>query len=158
MRRVAIVHFAATWLMVGLIWTIHTVHYPLFAKVGEAAYVEFQANHVERIGRLLRLPWLLEGLTLLGLMWFAFLGNERRLRIPVAIGAAAMAVVLVISGFWSAPAHGELANGFDAAVHHRLMAANLVRTLAWTVRGITAVWIVALLWPSWPVSPGDTSS
>lgn len=147
-RGVAITHFAATWFMVGLIWTIHYVHYPLFAKVGEATYVEFQAAHVERIGRLLLVPWLTEGLTLLALLWFAFFGGERRLRVPVAIGAVAMAVVLVISGFWSAPAHGDLADGFDAAVHHRLMNANLVRTLAWSVRGITAVWILCLLWPS----------
>jgi len=56
----------------------------------------------------------------------------------------------VISGFWSAPAHGELADGFDAAVHDRLMTANLLRALAWTVRGLTAAWIIALLWPREP--------
>lgn len=147
-RWLAIVHLAATWFMVGLIWTIHTVHYPLFTEVGAATYPAFQAEHVERIGRLLLLPWLTEGLTLLGLIWAAFRGEARQdLRVPVAVGAVAMGVVLLISGFWSAPAHGDLADGFDAAVHERLMTANLVRTLAWTVRGVTAVWIVALVWP-----------
>ena len=146
-RWLVIVHLAATWFMVGLIWTVHTVHYPLFAEVGPATYRAFQAEHVERIGRLLLLPWLTEGLTLLGLIWTAFRGGRRDLRVPVAVGAVAMGVVLLISGFWSAPAHGELADGFDAAVHDRLMTANLVRTLAWTVRGATAVWIVALVWP-----------
>lgn len=133
--------------MVGMIWTIHTVHYPLFAEVGPATYESFQAAHVDRIGKLLLLPWLTEGLTLLALLWAGFVGSAKSLRVPVAIGAVAMAVVLVISGVWSAPAHGELADGFDAAVHHRLMTANLVRTLAWTVRGVTAVWILAVLWP-----------
>jgi hypothetical protein len=57
-----------------------------------------------------------------------------------------MGVVLLISGVWSAPAHGDLADGFDAAVHDRLMTANLVRTLAWTVRGVTAAWIIGLVW------------
>ncbi|MEN9802807.1 MAG: hypothetical protein RLZ37_1932, partial [Actinomycetota bacterium] len=88
-----------------------------------------------------------EGLTLLALMWLAFLGGRGSLRIPVGIGAVAMAVILVISGFWSAPAHGELADGFDAAVHDRLMTANLIRTLAWTVRGVAAAWILWLMWP-----------
>jgi hypothetical protein len=59
-----------------------------------------------------------------------------------------MAVVLIISGFWSAPAHGDLSDGFDATVHDRLMNANLVRTLAWTVCGITATWILLKVWPS----------
>jgi hypothetical protein len=147
-RILVITHVVATWFMVGMIWTIHTVHYPLFADVGADSYVQYQAAHVDRIGPLLALPWLIEGLTLLALMWLAFLGGRRNLRVPVAIGAVAMAVVLVISGFWSAPAHGELADGFDAAVHDRLMTANLVRALAWTVRGVTAAWILWLMWPT----------
>lgn len=146
-RWLAIAHMAATWFMVGLIWTIHTVHYPLFAEVGPATYRAFQAEHVERIGRLLLVPWLAEGLTLLGLIWAAFRGGRRDLRAPVAVGAVAMGVILLISGVWSAPAHADLADGFDAAVHDRLMTANLVRTLAWTVGGAAAVWMVALVWP-----------
>ncbi len=57
-----------------------------------------------------------------------------------------MAVVLVISGFWSAPAHGKLADGFDKAVHDQLMTANLIRTLAWSVCGICAIWIALSTW------------
>lgn len=146
-RRLVILHAAATWFMVGLIWTVHTVHYPLFAEVGAATYESFQASHVDRIGKLLLLPWLTEGVTLLGLLWFVFRGGRRDLRVPVLLGALMMSVVLLISGVWSAPAHADLADGFDAAVHDRLMTANLLRTLAWTVRGLTAVWIVALVWP-----------
>lgn len=142
LERLVLVHVLATWFMVGMIWTIHTVHYPLFAEVGEATYVAFQSAHVDRIGRLLLVPWLVEGVTLLGLLAIAFPGGQRGIRVPVAIGAVAMAVVLVISGFWSAPAHGDLADGFDPAVHDRLMTANLVRALAWTVRGVTAAWIL----------------
>jgi hypothetical protein len=138
--------------MVGLIWTIHVVHYPLFAEVGEATYVAFQSAHVDRIGKLLFVPWLTEGATLLALLWLTFISGRRELRRPVMVGAVAMAVVLVISGFWSAPAHGELMDGFDSAVHDRLMTANLIRTLAWSVRGVTAVWILALVWRRTPGS------
>ncbi|MFM8626218.1 MAG: hypothetical protein ACKOCC_04630 [Actinomycetota bacterium] len=155
-RRITVVHVLATWFMVGMIWTIHRVHYPLFAKVGPDTYVAFQAAHVERIGTLLLVPWLTEGLTLLALIWLAAVGGRRDLRLPVAIGAVAMAVVLVISGVWSAPAHGDLADGFDAAVHDRLMTANLVRALAWTVRGACAAWIVALVWPRESAVPHST--
>ncbi|MBM3639220.1 MAG: hypothetical protein FJW98_07290 [Actinobacteria bacterium] len=146
-RAIVIAHVVATWFMVGLIWTIHVVHYPLFAEVGDATYVAFQSAHVDRIGKLLFVPWLTEGITLLALLWLAFIAGRRELRTPVMIGAIAMAMVLVLSGFWSAPAHGELMDGFDTAVHDRLMTANLIRTLAWTVRGLTAVWILSLVWP-----------
>ena len=146
LRTLIVIHTAATMFMVGLIWTIHYVHYPLFALVGESTYVSFQAEHVERIGKLLFIPWLTEGITLLGVLALAFLGGRKALRVPAVINGAAMAVVLVISGFWSAPAHAKLADGFDKSIHDQLMTANLIRTLAWTVCGACAVWIVLSTW------------
>lgn len=146
MRPILIAHLSSTLFMVGLIWTIHVVHYPLFAHVGESTYVVFQAEHVNRIGKLLLLPWLTEGLTLLAVLVLAFLGQRRDLRVPAFLNGVGMAIALIISGVWSAPAHGELADGFDVAVHHRLMTANLYRTLAWTMCGICAIWIVARVW------------
>jgi hypothetical protein len=122
------------------------VHYPLFAEVGEATYVGFQAAHVDRIGRLLLVPWAVEGVTAAVILVVTVTTRDRRLLPPAVIGALAMGVILAISGFWSAPAHGELADGFDPEVHDRLMTADLVRTLAWTARGFTAAWIAALVW------------
>ncbi|CAB4638162.1 MAG: hypothetical protein F2612_03915 [Actinobacteria bacterium] len=86
---------------------------------------------------------MIEGITLLGVLILAFLGNRRDLRLPAFLNGVGMAIALVISGVWSAPAHGELADGFDAIVHDRLMTANLVRTLAWSLSGVCAVWILA---------------
>jgi hypothetical protein len=146
MRPILIAHVASTLFMVGLIWTIHYVHYPLFAHVGESTYVAFQSEHVNRIGKLLLLPWLTEGLTLLAILILAFFGQRRDLRLPAFLNGVGMAIALIISGVWSAPAHGELADGFDAEVHNRLMNANLVRTLAWTLCGICAIWLVARVW------------
>jgi hypothetical protein len=141
-RTLLVIHLAATLFMVGLIWTIHYVHYPLFAYVGESTYASFQAAHVERIGKLLFVPWLTEGITLIGVLALAFLGTHKVLRVPAVINGAAMAVVLMISGFWSAPAHAKLADGFDTSIHDQLMTVNLIRTLAWTVCGICAMWMV----------------
>ena len=146
LRPLIVIHAAASMFMVGLIWTIHYVHYPLFAYVGESTYVSFQAAHVERIGRLLFVPWLTEGITLIGILALAFLGGRKTWRVPAVINGEAMAIVLVISGFWSAPAHAKLADGFDKSVHDQLMAANLIRTLAWTVCGVCATWIVLSTW------------
>ncbi len=146
LRTLIVIHAAATMFMVGLIWTIHYVHYPLFAYVGESTYVSFQAEHVARIGRLLFVPWLTEGVTLLGILALAFLGGRTDWRVPAVINGAAMAVVLVISGFWSAPAHAKLADGFDKSVHDQLMTVNLIRTMAWSVCGVCAIWIVLSTW------------
>lgn len=148
LRALVITHLAASWFMVGLMWTIHVAHYALFPKVGASSFVAYETAHVDRIGKLLVVPWVTEGLTLVGLLWVAFIGPRHNLRVVAAVNAVAMAVVLVISGFWSAPAHGKLLKGFDPAVFHRLMNADLVRTLAWSVCGIAASWALALLWPA----------
>jgi hypothetical protein len=134
------VHALATWFLIGLIWTIHVVHYPLFAEVGPDNYTAFQRAHVARIGPLLALPWITEGITTLGLL---VLARSRRERLLVGIACAAAAGVLLISGFASAPAHGELADGFDQQVHGRLMDWNLLRALLWTAKGAIGA---ALLW------------
>jgi hypothetical protein len=136
--------------MVGLIWTVHQVHYPLFANVGPAEYVDFQAEHVSRIGVVLAGPWFVEGVATLGLL---LLVRRPREMVTVLVGVAAAAGVLLISGFASAPAHSELADGFDAAVHDRLMAWNLVRALLWTLKGGVAA---VLLW--WVVVPSSPAS
>jgi hypothetical protein len=147
-RTLLIIHLASTLFMVGMIWTIHYVHYPLFAYVGESTYVAFQSEHVNRIGKLLLFPWLIEGVTLLAVLILAFLGQRRDLRLPAFLNGLGMAIALIISGVWSAPAHGELTDGFDAVIHDRLMTANLVRSFAWTLCGICAVWILARVWSS----------
>lgn len=149
---VVLVHLVATWFMVGLIWTIHFVHYPMFPLVGQDEYPAFQAEHVERIGRVLLVPWAVEGICVAALLVLVLRGQYRRLGVPVVIGAGAMAVILGISAFFSAPAHGQLADGFDAAVHSDLMLADLFRTLAWTVRGAIAVWIAVLVWKAARIS------
>lgn len=142
-------HAIATWFMVGLIWTVHVVHYPSFPEVGPDEYVAFQAGHVDRIGALLAVPWALEGLATVGLI---VLARSRRELVTVAVAAVAGGAILLISGFASAPAHGDLSDGFDVLVHDRLMAWNLVRTLLWTAKGVAAA---LLLW--WAI-PGVRSA
>lgn len=58
------VHAASTMAMVGLIWTVQVVHYPLFESVGAEAYPNYQSRHIDRIGAVLVVPWGLPSCTL----------------------------------------------------------------------------------------------
>ena len=42
-------HFAATWTLVGLIWTMQLVHYPLFAHVGRHTFTACHHLHTTQI-------------------------------------------------------------------------------------------------------------
>lgn len=51
-----VVHAVATWFMVGLIWKIHSVHYPLLHRVSIDRFAACETEHAIRMGRLRSVP------------------------------------------------------------------------------------------------------
>ena len=45
------VHVGATWALVGLIWFVQVVHYPLFASVGPGEFAHYEAQYTRRTAR-----------------------------------------------------------------------------------------------------------
>ncbi len=139
-EQLAVVHLAATGFMVGLIWTIHVVHYPLFAFVPEP-YQPFQGEHMKRISRLLVAPWGIEVLSALGLFLLADNGAQRFWSL---VGGALVVAIVGVTGLLAAPAHGRLLERFDEGELRTLLRVDLVRTLLWTARGVVAIVLVFL--------------
>lgn len=137
-EQLAVIHLLATGFMVGLIWTIHVVHYPLFALVPEP-YEPFQAEHMRRITRLLFIPWGVEVFSALGLFLTARSDGERTWSL---IGGGLVVLIVAVTGLLAAPAHGRLLERFDQTQHRTLMRVDLIRTLLWTARGFVASAIV----------------
>ena len=55
---------------------------------------------------------------------------------------AVLAAIWMSTAFFYAPLHGRLGQGFDEALHRRLVTSNWLRTVAWTMRGVAAVWML----------------
>jgi hypothetical protein len=126
-----VLHAAMTLFMVGVIWFVQVVHYPLFSRVGQAAFPEYEHHHVRRTGWVVGLPMLVELATAIAIVWC--LGG------PLAwFGLGLLAVVWTSTGLWQVPAHRRLERGFDAADQRWLVRTNWVRTGAWSARGILA--------------------
>jgi heme exporter protein D len=134
-----VTHAVATWFLTGLIWTVQVVHYPLFAAVGPDAFAAYEAEHATRIGRLLAVPWALQGATT-GLLLLWVPAGVPPWLVWLAAGLAATPVAVTV--LLSVPAHRALGAGFDARIHRRLVATNWIRTLAWTAHGAVATAIV----------------
>ena len=133
-----VVHAAATWALVGLIWTIHVVHYPLFAAVG-SGFRAYHESHMQRITFIVA-PLMLVELATAFLLWTSPpAGTDGRMWL---VGLVLLAVVWIETGLFAVPQHGRLEAGFDEGTHRALMIGNLVRTLAWTARGLLVAWIV----------------
>jgi hypothetical protein len=132
---VVVAHAVATLVLVGVIWTIQVVHYPLFAAVGTDGFAAYEAAHSTRITALIALPWAVQGLTTVALLLAPPAGQPRWL---VWLAAALAVVPVLVTVALSVPAHQQLADGFDAAAHARLVGTNWLRTAAWTVHGAVA--------------------
>ena len=130
-----LLNVAATWAMVGLIWFVQVVHYPLFAGVGSAGYGDYQAVHMRNTG------WVVGPLMLCELVTSALLVVPalRPAGVPgwlVWAGLGTVAVNWLSTVTLQIPAHEVLTRGFDASAHGRLVGSNWIRTAAWTVHGV----------------------
>jgi hypothetical protein len=134
-----VVHAAAVLVLVGVIWTVQLVHYPLLAAIDRAGFAAAHAAHSTRMAAVVALPWALEGGTTLWLLVDPPPGVGRAL---VVLGAALAVVPVAVTVVASLPAHARLAAGFDADAHRRLVATNWLRTLAWTAHGAVAIAIL----------------
>ena len=63
-----LVHAAATLVMVGVIWFVQIVHYPLFAAVPVDGFVAYEARHTNRTAWVVGPPMVIEGFTALVLV------------------------------------------------------------------------------------------
>lgn len=125
-----VIHCAVTWALVGLIWTIQAVHYPLLKDVGQQGFIAYHARHMALI------TWVVGPLMLAEVSsaaWLLYLG-ERSVLFAGSLGALA----LIWGSTWlhQVPLHKKLTYGYDAPTILRLVLSNIWRTVAWTIRGV----------------------
>ncbi|NND85437.1 MAG: hypothetical protein HKN46_09845 [Acidimicrobiia bacterium] len=136
-----LVHAASTWFMVGLIWTIQLVHYPLFARVGAEGFIAYEADHTRRMGWLLALPATIEVVTGGLLVWLRPDGVP--LWLVIGTGFLLFLIWLVTISV-QVPNHVRLSQGFDLTRIEALVASNRWRALLWTLRGAGVASMVVL--------------
>ncbi|QDU37788.1 hypothetical protein Mal4_21050 [Maioricimonas rarisocia] len=130
-----LVHLFATVSMVGVIWIVQIVHYPLFADVGEDHFVAFEQKHQRLITWIVAPLMLAEAATAVALVRWPPVGLS-----PLLLwsGAALLLVVWLSTAAVQVPLHETLSQGFDADAHRRLVQTNWIRTAAWSLRGVIA--------------------
>jgi hypothetical protein len=133
------VHLAATAAMVGLIWFVQVVHYPLFGAVGADGFVAYETAHRWRTGLVVGPLMAVESVTALVLVADPPSGVGRGW--PVA-GVALLAVIHASTVLLQVRRHEELNAGYDERAHRRLVRSNWIRTVGWSARCVVAAAIV----------------
>jgi len=140
---VLVLHFAATFYMLGLVWFVQRVHYPLFAGVGSQQFPAYARAHVSRTNPVVGPPMLIETVTALALL---------ALPVPKVphplpwLGLGLLVVIWLSTWRLQVPRHRDLAAAFDDVAHRRLVATNWIRTSAWSLRGLLVSWMVSCAW------------
>ena len=139
-EAVLLANIVSTWTMVGVIWFVQWVHYPLLAMVGVDRARSVAAEHQRRTGQVVGLPMAVEGVSTLALLatrpsgigWFW-----------PWIGAALLGVALGSTVLVSVPLHAQMATTPTDTVGRRLVTTNWPRTISWSLRGAVVLVMAA---------------
>ena len=132
-------HAAATLFMVGVIWFVQIVHYPLFARVGRPDYSAYSIRHTRQTGLVVGPPMLLEAATAIALVVWTPPGISVSL---VWTGLLLVAGIWLSTALLQAPRHTTLGRGFDPAAHRFLVTSNWLRIVLWSLRGLVVLCIL----------------
>ena len=139
-NAILIANTAGTLVMVGIIWFVQHVHYPLLATFTVENAAQVALEHQRRTGHVVGLPMAVEGLSTLALL------VVRPDGVSVVwpwIGAVLLAVALGSTLLLSVPLHSRMASNPQADTGRRLVTTNWPRTVAWTSRGIVGIIMIA---------------
>ena len=126
----------ATLIMVGLIWFVQRVHYPLLAKFNVGQQREVGNEHQRRTSQVVALPMLIEGVSTLVLL------VDRPEQVTLVLpwlGAFLLAISLGSTIFLSVPLHQKMVDQPSAEIGVKLVATNWPRTMSWTIRGVVCL-------------------
>lgn len=128
--------------MVGLIWFVQVVHYPLFASVEADQFETYQTLHMRRTAWIVGVFMPAEAIT--GLWLLADRPPSVSSEVA-ALGAVMIVLLWLATAFWQAPIHGRLVKAFDSRLHQNLVRSNWLRTGLWSARGLLFGFMLAQL-------------
>jgi hypothetical protein len=138
-RVTLIINFAATWYMVGLIWFVQVVHYPLFSFAAKDNFVNFEQAHSSLTSLVVGPPMLVELIT--AILMVALAANSQK-RMISGVALLLLVIVWCSTAFLQIPAHNKLGAGFDSGAHGTLVATNWIRTVSWSARGLILAYLM----------------
>jgi uncharacterized membrane protein len=130
----------AAWGMVGLIWVMQLVHYPMLGRISLHEPSTAAVDHQRRISWVVGPLMAVEGVTALVLL---VARPDTMGWLSTWASAGLLGVALLSTIVFQVPLHGRLAAGHDPEAVTRLLSTNWIRTAAWTARGIILAVVLA---------------
>ncbi len=128
-----IAQISSTWFMVGLIWLIQVVSYPLFNLVGDREFIRYHHNHVSRITPVVGFVMLVEAFSAISLLIFFFDLIQTIIIIAIIF---LLGLIWISTALFQLSYHVKLLSVKNLHVIRLLIYTNWVRTFAWTIKGV----------------------
>ena len=122
----ASIHLLTTFAMVGLIWFVQIVHYPMMASFDRKNFAAHEKEPCDRTG------WVVVPLMLGEVFTFALLLLEGLRSDAFLLSGLLLGVIWASTFLLQVPLHRALLQGWNAKAHRRLVVTNWIRTVAWT--------------------------
>ena len=127
--------------MVGLIWLIQIVHYPLFNLVGKNEFQVYHNGHSVLITPLVGTVMIIELIS--SILLVVYPPKNVSLTIPI-IGVILVFIIWASTAFLQIPQHNALANAYELKTLNLLVQTNWIRTIAWSMRGFLLLYMLHL--------------
>lgn len=129
------IHLLCTHAMIGLIWFVQIVHYPMFDNVGAEKFTDYQLRHM-------RLTTYVVGPFMVGefitLFWL-FSKPEFFQNKLFILSAVCFLIIWLSTAALQVPCHNKLLHSFDEKTHKKLVISNWLRTICWSLRGLLLI-------------------
>jgi hypothetical protein len=128
-----LVHFAASFIMLGVMWFVQIAYYPNLQYIGGPEFIRYQQEHIRRVTAIAWAMLIVELITAAVLPFFPALLWRRW-----ALFLNLLLLLVIWCSTWSVqvPLHKILEQGFEAEAHRRLVRSNWVRTICYSLRGV----------------------
>ena len=127
-------HVLSACYMLGLIWFVQVVHYPLMGAVHSDNFVHYENLHTQKTG------WVTAPVMLVELVtgaWLCLFAGEA----SVFWGINLIGIILIWAStfFIQVPLHNQLSLVWSKQNIDRLVRSNWVRTILWTVKATALI-------------------
>lgn len=130
-------HLFSTAIMLGIVWFVQVIHYPLFAMVDAEGFSFYEREHVRRTKYLIMPAMLIELLTAVVLF---MLTQENQL--IYLTNLAALLLIWFSTFFVQVPLHGRLSTNKNEVNIRKLVNSNWIRTALWSFRMVLLIWLI----------------
>ena len=137
-----LLQLGSTLYMVGLIWFVQLVHYPLHGSVGADHFVIYQQRHMQWTSFAVGPAMLIEAGTTIALCTAP---NSLFPSWAPTLGLVLLMLIWGSTALFQVPFHNQLLSHFDSNAHQSLVWSNWIRTFGWSARGLLVLWLTSLL-------------